>query len=288
MGVRSSSYPDTDVSGSSQLGPDRGSARLSTMRPRGAQPGQHHWRLTAYDYDESRMATKTKSPAKREPLSRERVLAAAISVADEGGIESLTMRHLAESLGVEAMSLYYHVANKDAIFDGVVDALMAEIGEEIGGFEVPDPVDDWKTEIRTRILGARRVMMRHKWAPEVIESRTSISPMVVFYMHCLLGIMVEGGFSYDLGHHAMHALGSRALGFSQELFEPDSTAQDEANDESLAEMAEHIPYLVGMLNEIVHDGPDDTLGWCDDESEFRFALDILLDGLENRRIAEST
>jgi AcrR family transcriptional regulator len=229
----------------------------------------------------------TKSSTKRQPLSRERVLEAAIEVADEGGIEALTMRHLADTLDVEAMSLYYHVANKDAILDGVVDALMVEIGAEIGGFEVPDLVDDWKTEARGRILGARRVMMRHKWAPEVFESRTSISPTVVFYMDGLLGIMIEGGFSYDLGHHAMHALGSRALGFSHELFEPDNTVQEEANADSLAEMAEHVPYLVGMLNAVVHDGPEDTLGWCDDESEFKFALDIILDGLENRRLAEA-
>lgn len=230
----------------------------------------------------------TESPSKREPLSRERVLEAAIKVADEGGIETLTMRNLAESLGVEAMSLYYHVANKDAMLDGVVDALVGEIGAEIGGFGVPDQVDNWKAEARDRILGARRVMMRHKWAPEVLESRKVISPMVVFYMHCLLGIMIEGGFSYDLGHHALHVLGSRALGFSQELFEPDNAIQEEANDASLAEMAEHVPYLVGMLNEIVHDGPEETLGWCDDESEFKFALDIILDGLENRRLAETT
>ena len=85
----------------------------------------------------------------------------------------------------------------------------------------------------------------------------------------------------------MHALGSRALGFSQELFEPDTAQPEDENDESLAEMAEHVPYIVAMLAEIVHDDPDDTLGWCDDETEFNFALDLLLDGLENRRLAES-
>lgn len=234
------------------------------------------------------MATRTKTAEKREPLNRERVLQAAIQVADEGGVEALTMRHLAETLGVEAMSLYYHVANKEAIFDGVVDAIMAEIGEEIGGFEVPEEVTDWKSEMRRWILGARAVMMRHKWAPEVFESRTSMSPMVVFYFHGLLGIMVEAGFSYDLGHHAMHTLGSRALGFTQELFEPE-TAEDEADmDESFAEMAEHLPYMVNMLSEIAHDGPDNTLGWCDDESEFKFGLDLILDGLENRGLAETS
>ncbi len=233
------------------------------------------------------MVTKTKSQPKREPLSRERVLAAAIEVADEGGIEALTMRGLAEHLGVEAMSLYYHVANKEAIFDGVVDAIVAEIGEEIGGFEVPEKVDDWQAEIRRRILGARAVIMRHKWAPEVIESRTIIAPTVMFYMHGLLGVMIEGGFDYDLGHHAMHALGSRALGFSQELFEPEP-GQEQEVEQDLEELIEHLPYIVGMMEVIQHDDPEDTVGWCDDETEFRFALDIILDGLEARRQALPT
>ncbi len=226
------------------------------------------------------------TPTDRKPLSRERVLAAAIEVADEGGLEALTMRGLAEHIGVEAMSLYYHVSNKEAMLDGVVDALMIEIGEEIGGFDVPDQIDDWKAEMRRRILGARRVMMRHKWGPTVFESRTTMSPSIILYMDALLGVMVEGGFSYDLAHHAMHTLGSRALGFSQELFEPDSAQQEAANDQSLSEMAEHVPYIMTMLSEIVHDDPDSTLGWCDDETEFNFALDVLLDGLDNRRLAE--
>lgn len=233
------------------------------------------------------MTSQAKTQADRKPLSRERVLSAAIEIADRGGLEALTMRGLADHLGVEAMSLYYHLANKEAILDGVVDALMMEIEEEIGGFDLSEQIDDWRAETRRRVLGARRVMMRHKWAPSVFESRTKISPAVIFHMNALLGIMVEGGFSYDLAHHAMHALGSRALGFSQELFEPDTAQPEDENDESLAEMAEHVPYIVAMLAEIVHDDPDDTLGWCDDETEFNFALDLLLDGLENRRLAES-
>ena len=232
------------------------------------------------------MVTKTESKSKRQPLSRERVLAGAIEVADEGGIDALTMRGLAEHLGVEAMSLYYHVANKEAMFDGVVDAVMSEISEEIGGFDVPKEIDDWRTELRRRIHGARRVMMRHKWAPGIFESRTTMSPMVIFYMEGLLGVMIESGFSYDLGHHVMHALGSRALGFTQELFDPSTPEQEEANEASFAEMMEHLPYIVGMVSAIEHDGADDTLGWCDDETEFNFGLDVLLDGIESRRLSQ--
>jgi AcrR family transcriptional regulator len=225
------------------------------------------------------MATETETTAvPRIPLSKERVLRAAVKVADEGGIDSLTMRNLAEELGVEAMSLYYHVANKEAVLDGLVDAILAEIEEALGGFGVPD--DEWKTALRHRILTARQVMLRHPWAPGVFETRTTMSPILVLYFEGLLGILREGGFSYDLAHHAMHALGSRALGFSQELFAPDDDAGDEAADAMLEEMAEHLPYMVGMMMEIAHDDADSTLGWCDDETEFGFSLDLILDGLE--------
>jgi AcrR family transcriptional regulator len=219
--------------------------------------------------------------APRIPLSRDRVLRAAVALADEAGIESLTMRRLAEELGVEAMSLYYHVANKEAILDGVVERIVAEIEEEVGGFDVPG--DPWKPALRSRILTARQVMLRHKWAPALLETRTVMSPLMIRYFDTLLGILHEGGFSFDLGHHAMHALGSRALGFNQELFQPDEGAgEDEEAMAMLAQMADQFPYITGMLAEIVHEGPDTTLGWCDDQTEFEFGLDLILDGLERR------
>ena len=108
---------------------------------------------------------------------------------------------------------------------------------------------------------------------------------MVRYADSLLGIMRRGGFSYDLAHHAMHTLGTRMLGFNLELFEPEN--KDEANAQSeamLMEMADQLPHIVGMMAEIAHtDGPDDTLGWCDDQSEFEFSLDLILDGLESAR-----
>lgn len=227
------------------------------------------------------MVTEAKAAEPRTPLSKERVLQAAVELADTGGIDALTMRRLAENLGVEAMSLYYHVANKEAVLDGIVDVIVAEIEHELAGFDVPP--GDWKANLRHRILTARRVMLRHRWAPQVIETRTNMSPRLIYYFDSLLGILVEGGFSYDLGHHAMHALGARALGFDQELFRPDDTEQGDADaEEMLALMAEQLPYLTGMLQEIAHDDPDTTLGWCDDQAEFEFGLDILLDGLEAR------
>lgn len=216
----------------------------------------------------------------RAPLTRERVLRGAVEVADADGLEALTMRNLAQHLGVEAMSLYYHVDNKASLLDGVVDTIIQEIMESVAGIDGPEPEDDWKTALRLRILAARTVLLRHKWAPEVIEQRSSMGPSVVFYFEGVLEIMRRGGFSYDLAHHALHALGSRALGFTQELFQPDDAAGDDASEELLADMADQLPYLSGMMAEIAHQGPESTLGWCDDQAEFEFGLDLLLDGLD--------
>lgn len=228
------------------------------------------------------MATQpTAKSGQRAPLSRERVLRGAVELADRDGIEALTMRKLAQYLGVEAMSLYYHVENKEALLDGVVEAIMEEIGEEIGGFGVPEEIGYWKRAARERILLARRVMLRHRWAPEVFESRVTMSLPAVYYFDGLLGILRSGGFSNDLAHHAMHAFGSRALGFTQELFQPnDGQGHGDESVEMIEQMHEQFPYLAGMLSEIAHDDPDSTLGWCDDQVEFEFGLDLILDGLE--------
>lgn len=230
------------------------------------------------------MATETEPIAEpRIPLSRERVLHAAITVADQGGIESLTMRRLAEELGVEAMSLYYHVANKEAVLAGVVDALVGEIEEAVGGFDVPSNGADWKTTLRQRILTAREVMWRHPWAPGVIETRTTMSPVMLRYFDRLLGVLREGGFSNEQGHYGIHALGSRAFGFSQELFEPED--EDQAEEDvslMLEQMSDQLPYLHDMLQEIAHDRPESVpLRWCDYQAEFEFGLDLILDGLES-------
>ena len=230
------------------------------------------------------MATHVESRLEvRIPLSRERVLRAAIKVADEGGIESLTMRRLAEELGAEAMSLYYHVANKDDVLDGIADAIVGEINDIVDQIDVPTKGSAWKNAVRQRILSAREVLLRHRWAPRVLETRTTVSPAVLRYHDGLVGLMRAGGFSYDLIHHALHAMGSRALGFSQELFDPGSGPADEDATAALDSMADQLPHLVGMLMEVSHDDPDSTLGWCDDQTEFEFGLDVILDGLDRLR-----
>ena len=217
----------------------------------------------------------------RVPLSRERVLRAAVALADERGIEALTMRSLGQELGVEAMSLYNHVANKEAILDGVIELVVGEVVDAVEDVTLSDPAE-WKPLTRRRILAAREVMLRHRWAPKVLESRTQPPAVLMRYYDGLLGLMLRGNFSADLAHHAMHALGSRALGFTQELFEEDDDAPAETVAAMAEQMAPEYPNLAEMLKVVTHDA-DTTLGWCDDQFEFEFSLDLLLDGLERQR-----
>jgi AcrR family transcriptional regulator len=219
----------------------------------------------------------------RLPLSRERVLRAAIKIADQSGIESLTMRRLAEELGAEAMSLYYHVGGKEDLLDGIADAIVTEINDVVSMIDVPSAGANWRTAVRRRILSAREVWLRHPWAPRVLETRTSTSLAVLLYHDGLLKLMRDGGFSYDQIHHALHALGSRALGFSQELFDPSGGTSNEETADVLGSMADQIPHLVAMFMEVAHDDPGSTLGWCDDQTEFEFGLDLILDGLDKMR-----
>ena len=246
---------------------------------------------------------RTAGTTQRSTLSRAQVLESAVALADRDGIGSLTMRSLARELGIEAMSLYHHVANKEDLLDGVVDVVAAEIQEEVGRLEpLADDAapDSWKPAMRRQILTARAVLLRHPWAPTVLGSRTTLSLHIVRYFDSLLGLMRRGGFGYDLIHHATHTLGSRALGFSQELFEPGGAAAgvvadtaagvaarggttegaDDAATAMIVQMADQAPHMVEMLAEVGHEGPESTLGWCDDQTEFEFGLDLILDGLD--------
>ncbi|WP_156761218.1 TetR/AcrR family transcriptional regulator [Microbacterium karelineae] len=218
------------------------------------------------------------APRGRGSLSRSRVLETAVALADRGGIEALTMRALAAELGVEAMSLYHHVANKNDLLDGLADEVAAEIEAAVAERAAGTP-DEWKHALRRRILTARDVMMSHPWAPGVLESRTRFSAAIIRYYDASIALMRVGGLSYDLVHHAMHALGSRMLGFSQELFDPGGSADEDPSEEMLAQMAADAPHIVEMVSNVSHDDQT-TLGWCDDQAEFEFGLDLLLDGLE--------
>ncbi|MCD5348158.1 TetR/AcrR family transcriptional regulator C-terminal domain-containing protein [Agromyces sp. H3Y2-19a] len=224
--------------------------------------------------------------ATRSPLSRERVLQTALRLADRDGLDALTMRALADELDVEAMSIYYHLPNKHAILDGLVEQVFAEVEVEIGGFAPPTELDaaDWPTALRSRILGARRVLLRHPWAPNLMNTRGAPGVLAVRYADGVVGIMRAGGLSHDLIHHGLHAIGSRMYGYVQEL--NDDNSADPPGDP--AEFAALAPHLAAMLADVVHDDPDSTLGWCDDQTEFEFGLDLLLEGLERRRAAEAS
>jgi len=228
------------------------------------------------------VATEIEETARpRVPLTKERILQAAVALADEGGVESLGMRRIAQELDVVPMALYKHVANKDEMLDGMVDVVVGEIDQPLAGA-------DWKTAIRERVLSARRVLLRHPWASQVIETRAEPTPAVIAYMDSMMGILRSGGFSIDLMHHTMHVMGSRILGFSQELFDDASSMPEEEAIAMWAQLADRYPNiaaLVGAISggEISHDEGSVVGGGCDDQFEFEFALDLLLDGLERLR-----
>jgi len=206
-------------------------------------------------------------------LSTERVLRAAVDLADRGGIDSLSMRKLAQELGVEAMSLYNHVQNKDDILDGIVEVVVGKIDVVAGSA-------DWKTSLREQAIQARRVLLRHPWAPRVIESRTAMRPAMLRYMDSVIGLLRQGGFSIDMAHHAIHVLGSRVLGFTQELFDDSQEVSPEMAAIFVREFAGRYPYAAEMAAAVRHDA---GLGGCDDDFEFEFGLELILDGLERLR-----
>jgi AcrR family transcriptional regulator len=207
----------------------------------------------------------------RVRLNRDRVLRVAVTLADSGGIESLTMRKLGVELGVEAMSLYNHVANKADLLDGMIDIVFAEI-------DLPTSETDWRTAMRRRAVSARDVLSRHRWATGLMESRTTPGPATLRHHDTVLGILRGAGFSIELAAHAYSALDSYIYGFA--LQEP-SLPFD--NGEDTAKVAQAImssfasgefPHLTEIAVEYVMQ-PGYDYG-----NEFAFGLELILDGLE--------
>jgi AcrR family transcriptional regulator len=207
---------------------------------------------------------------RRAQLTRERVVTAGIELADRDGIESISMRRLAQELSVEAMSLYTHVRNKDDLLDGMVDAVIGKIATSTG-------VADWKVSLRQMALAARSILLTHPWAPRLVESRTTPGPATLRYIDAVIGVLREGGFTIAQAHHALHILGSRALGFTQDLFDDSDELEPETAASLASELGVTLPYVAEMVLAVTHGG---ALGRCDDDTEFEFALDFILDGLE--------
>lgn len=210
--------------------------------------------------------------ARRTPLNRQRVLAAAVALADEAGFEAVSMRRLAQELNVVPMAPYKHVANKEALLDGMVDFVVAQI-------DPPDPTLEWKAAVRARILSARQVLLHHGWARRLMESRTTPTPMVLGYMDSMIAMLMAGGLSVDLTHHGMHALGSRIFGFTQELY-TDSPPADPMPPEAAEQLARAYPHIAAVVSSREHEASSVVGSGCDDQFEFEFALDLVLDSIE--------
>jgi AcrR family transcriptional regulator len=214
--------------------------------------------------------------APRIPLTRGRVLHAAVALADASGSETLSMRKLGEALGVEAMSLYNHVANKEDLLDGMIDVVFAEI-------DLPTGWADWRAAMRQRAISARRVLSRHGWAIGLMESRSSPGPATLRHHDAVIGCLRDAGFSIELAAHAFSVLDSYIYGFAlQERSLPFPTPEqtaDLAQDILASFPADKYPHLAELTaRHVLQPG-------FDYGNEFEFGLDLILDGLERIRKA---
>ncbi len=216
------------------------------------------------------------SPKPRTPLSRERVLRAAMALADAGGIESVTMRLLAQDLGVKAMSLYNHVTDKADIVDGIVDLVFAEI-------DLPSAETHWKTVMRLRAHSAREVLLRHPWASSLMQSRTQPGPATLRHHDSVIGSLREAGFTIEMAAHAFSVIDSYVYGFAQQQQNLTYATSEEATvvaEDILRSLpAEEYPHLAEMIVEhALKPGYD----YAD---EFNFGLDLILEGLERSQLS---
>lgn len=210
-----------------------------------------------------------RTEARRTPLTRDHVLATALAIADRDGLDAVTMRSVADAVGVQAMSLYHHVANKDAILDGLVDLVFAEV-------VMPEPNGAaWRAPVRARMVSLHDALGRHPWALSVLESRTSPGPVSLQQHEACLAVLRAGGFSVTSALLAYAVLDAYVFGFVvQEQALP--FVDDEATDADLvanyAAMAEHLPH---MMEAIAHvGGPDWRFG-----DQFEPGLDLVLDAI---------
>ena len=213
----------------------------------------------------------------RTPLTLPGIVDAAAAVADANGLEGLSMRSVGKQLGVEAMSLYHHVANKERLLDELADWVFAQV-------RLPSPESDWRAGMAARSRSAREVLSAHPWGLALVESRRNPGPTLLAHHNAVLGCFRRGGISVRLAAHAFSVLDSYVYGFvytEQRLpFEADETAEDFATGLALA--AEHYPYMVEMVTEMMV-GQHYAYG-----DEFEHGLELILDALEGRLRDEAT
>ncbi len=215
---------------------------------------------------------------KREPVTRERAVRVAMTLADAGGIESLSMRKLAGELGIEAMSLYYHVKNKSDLLDGMLDVVYSE-------FATPKAGDEWRAAMQARAVSTRAVLAKHPWAIS-IKARTSPGPATLGHLDSVIGCLIAAGFSMRMVGHAMSVLDSYTQGFAQQeaSLPLDQSGDIGAATEDImaqqASMAEAFPNLADMAVSLILK-PGYAYG-----NEFDFGLKLLLDGIEAAHATE--
>jgi len=217
------------------------------------------------------MRTTKKRRVPREPVTRERAILAAIDVADAGGIGEVTMRRIADALGVEAMSLYHHVPNKDAILDGMIDVVFREV-------EVPSGDVDWKTAMRRRAASMRAALLRHRWAITLMESRRTPGQANLAHHDAVLGSLRGGGFSIALTGHAYAVLDAYIYGFVHTEINLPFPTTDETQAVA-KEIFDHLP--AGSFPHLVEYATQHVLkpGYSFGD-EFEFGLELILDALE--------
>ncbi|MBX9718972.1 MAG: TetR/AcrR family transcriptional regulator C-terminal domain-containing protein [Microbacteriaceae bacterium] len=221
--------------------------------------------------------------SRESPLSRPQVLAAGVVLADRDGLTALSMRHLSAELGVVPMALYKHVADKDDLVAGMIDLVVA-------GYATPPPGLEWREGVRQRVLAARDALLEHPWLRPAIEAASQRTSAVLGHMDAVAGEFAAGGLSYDLVHHAMHALGHRIWGFSPEAFSsppapsvPRPAAPADAEQEAMmAAIAQRFPHIAAIALDAATRNP---LGACDEQFEFEFTLDLLLESVARLHVA---
>ncbi len=209
----------------------------------------------------------------RRPLTRERIIEAAVAFADEHGIDALSMRKLGQVLGVEAMSLYNHVAGKDDILDGMVQHLFAGIGPI-------DTAGDWKVTARAAATAAKNAFAAHEWAVPLISTRETTSEASFGIMDVMIGMLLADGYDPETAHHAWHVIASHVLGYAfQEANSVFGRRDDQAREEAeqlLREYGRIFPNLAAVATYLME---------CSHDEEFQYGLDIILSGIEARKPA---